>query len=228
MHPEVTSPEPDTCPICHMALEARTLHHADHPSVDATAIDNLRKHGVIERVRKRSLLFDSREMRAPASVGDDGIVTALYYDDQISALGPTATFSPGNAPQVAIPLHRTADAPVRWDRSTSQVRFRLTARAPRLESGQAGWVEAPRKSRDVLTVPSAALLQSPEGTYVLVPASGDHPFEKRPIEIGETFVKDGFAIVLSGLRVHEPVVSRASFFLDADRRLGMATEEGAP
>jgi hypothetical protein len=60
-----------------------------------------------------------------------------------------------------------------------------------------------------------------------VPAHG-HGFEKRPIEIGETFVKDGFAVVLSGLRVHDLVVSRASFFLDADRRLGMATKEGEP
>jgi hypothetical protein len=225
MHPEVSGFGPGTCPICRMALEAKMP--GSRP-VDETAIDNLRKHGVIERVRKRSLLFDSREMRAPASVGDDGIVTALYYDDQIPALGPAAMFAPGDAPEVALPVRRTADAPVRWDRSTSQVRFRLqAARSPRLEAGRAGWVEAPRRTRDVLTVPSAAVLQSPGGAYVLVPAH-EHGFEKRPIEIGETFVKDGFAVVLSGLRVHDLVVSRASFFLDADRRLGMATKEGEP
>src|SRR4051812_26558530 len=94
MHPDVSGFGPGTCPICHMALEAKMP--GSRP-VDATAIDNLRKHGVIERVRKRSLLFDSREMRAPASVGEDGIVTAVYYDDQIAALEFAATFSPSDA-----------------------------------------------------------------------------------------------------------------------------------
>jgi hypothetical protein len=43
-------------------------------------------------------------------------------------------------------------------------------------------------------------------------------FAKRPIEIGETFLRQGFAVVLSGLRVNERVVGRATFFLEADRR----------
>jgi hypothetical protein len=77
----------------------------------------------------------------------------------------------------------------------------------------------PRKPREVLTVPSSSVLQSPEGPYVLTP-TGPYSFAKRRIGIGETFLKHGFVVVLSGLRVHEPVVSRATFFLDADRRLG--------
>ena len=60
-----------------------------------------------------------------------------------------------------------------------------------------------------------------------VGATGNYEFQKRPIRIGETFQKQGFAVVLSGLQVHDRVVSRATFFLDADRRLGVqAGEEG--
>jgi hypothetical protein len=77
----------------------------------------------------------------------------------------------------------------------------------------------PPRPRQVLTVPASAVLQSPEGPYVLVSVGGLR-FEKRPIAIGETFLKEGFAVVLSGLRVNERVVARATFFFDADRRQG--------
>ena len=64
------------------------------------------------------------------------------------------------------------------------------------------------------------VLQSPEGPYVLAWSGHDYTFEKRPIEIGETFLKQGFAVVLSGLQPNDRVVARATFFVDADRRLG--------
>jgi hypothetical protein len=194
---------------------------------DMTAVDNVRKHRIIDFVRKRSLLFDTRELRGPAWIDRDGLITAVFYNDQIAAIAPDdrGSFSPTQAPQVAFAARRTADAAVPWDRSTSRIRFRpdaaRTARAPaRLQAGQVGWLELPRKAREVLAVPVSAIVQSPEGPYVLA-AVGPYSFEKRPIEIGETFLKHGFAVVLSGLRMHEPVVSRATFFLDADRRLGM-------
>ena len=47
-----------------------------------------------------------------------------------------------------------------------------------------------------------------------------------PIEIGETFAAEGFAVVLSGLRAGEPVVARATFFVDAGRRLAAETTAG--
>jgi hypothetical protein len=50
-------------------------------------------------------------------------------------------------------------------------------------------------------------------------ALGGFRFEKRSIEIAETFSKQGFAVVLSGLGAQDRVVARAAFFLDADRRL---------
>src|SRR4029077_20541603 len=88
-----------------------------------------------------------------------------------------------------------------------------------LQPGQVGWLEMAPRPRQVLTVPVSAVVQSPEGPYVLA-SLGGFKFEKRPIEIGETFLKEGFAVVLSGLHVNERVVARATFFLDAERRLG--------
>jgi multidrug efflux pump subunit AcrA (membrane-fusion protein) len=113
---------------------------------------------------------------------------------------------------------RSATTVERVDRSTSRVHFRLSPGAPVPAPGLAGWLVLTPKVRDVLTVPASALLQSPRGAYVLVWAGADR-FDKRQIEIGETFLKQGFAVVLSGLQLHDRVVSRAAFFLDAERRL---------
>jgi hypothetical protein len=193
---------------------------------DTTAVDNVRKHRIIDFVRKRSLLFDTRELRGPAWVEDDGLITAVFYNDQIEAIaaGERGAFSPTRAPRVVLAVRRTADAAVPWDRSTSRIRFHPesihSGQAARPPAGEVGWLELPRKAREVLAVPASAIVQSPEGPYVLA-AVGPYSFEKRPIEIGETFLKQGFAVVLSGLSVHERVVSRATFFLDADRRLGL-------
>jgi hypothetical protein len=171
-----------------------------------------------------------RELRGPASVGGDGTITAVLYDDQIAALAvdEPGTFTPTQAPGLSHAIRRTGDPVVRWDRSTSQVRFRVEAGANRTvpppRAGQIGWVELERKRRDVLTVPASAIVQSPEGPYVLA-ALGGGRFEKRRIEIGETFLKQGFAVVLSGLRNQERVVSKATFFVDADRRLGAPADE---
>ena len=48
----------------------------------------------------------------------------------------------------------------------------------------------------------------------------EYTFTKRPIEIGETFLKQGLTVVLSGLQPNDRVIARATFFVDADRRLG--------
>jgi len=227
MHPEVRSSGPGSCPICHMALETgATARAADDGSLDAIALANVSKHRIVEFVRKRSLLFDARELRAPAFVDADGTLTAVFYADQIDAIAPgeRAAFSAGAGPAAAV--RRTADAPARWDGSTSRIRFRSDGK--RMRPGQAGWIEVPRKAREVLTVPVSAVLQSPAGPYVLVPAGKDR-FEKRAIEIGQTFAKQGFAVVISGLQQHEPVVARASFFIDAERRLASAAgDRGTP
>ena len=59
----------------------------------------------------------------------------------------------------------------------------------------------------------------------MISAATASGFEKKPVQLGETFVKQGFAVVTGGLSLHERVVARATFFLDADRRLGLDSEE---
>jgi hypothetical protein len=239
MHPEVRSGTPSPCPICGMALEPVGRGAAATPPgmaermgmADLTAVENIKKHKIIDFVRMRALLVDVRELRGPAWIEDDGQLSAIFYTDQIAALpaGETGWLTLAQTPQTPLAVRRTAAPAVVWDQSTSRIQFRMDGRIDRRDGaappaprpGQVGWIEVARKVRDVLTVPATAVLQSPEGPYVLAARDGNR-FQKQPIEIGETFLKQGFAVVLSGLRVRDRVVSRATFFVDADRRLDTA------
>jgi hypothetical protein len=204
---------------------------------DFTAVENVRKHKILDVVRIQALLANVRELRGPASVEPDrDSLVALFYRDQIAALAPDepGVFSPTQHPESQFPVRRIAEPPLPApgeDPSMARIRFRADAGIPahnmpgaaRLPAGQVGWVQLGYKARDVLTVPAAAVLHSPEGPYVLA-SIGGFRFEKRPIQIGETFLKQGFAVVLSGLRAQERVVSRAAFFMDAERRLAALGE----
>jgi hypothetical protein len=225
MHPEVKAAAPGQCPICRMALEPAGAGDGA-AAADLTAVENVRKHKILDFVRLHSLLPNLQDLRGPAWVESDGAISALFYNDQIEALAAdeVGAFSLTEAPTIVSAVRRTADAAVRWDQSTSRLRFRSGGAATSLRPGQVGWLELPRRSRPVLGVPASAVLQSPEGPYVLA-VIGDGKFEKRAIEVGETFLKQGFVVVLSGLRAHDRVVGRATFFLDADRRLGSRAGE---
>jgi len=230
MHVEVRSARPGECPICRMALErVGFVPGAVKPyleaagTVDLHAIDNVKKHNIVDFVRLHSLLPVQSELRGPAWVDDDGTIDAVFYNDQIAAMAPDepATFRLTGTPARTFAARRTADAPVTWDRSTSRIRFRTaTDRAPRPTGGRTGWLEVAPRPRQVLGVATSALLQSPEGPYVLAWSGRGYTFVKRHIEIGETFLKEGIAVVLSGLTPHDRVIARATFFVDADRRLG--------
>jgi hypothetical protein len=238
MHPDVRADAPGECSICRMALErvgkppAASNRAAAAESADFAAVENVRRHNIVDFVRRRSLLVPARELRGPASVDPDGTVSALFYDDEIAALdaAETGVFAPTAAPQLAFQVRRQPGAGERWDGSTSRIRFRFTDGkhdSARPRALDVGWIELAPRPRQVLTVPASALLQSPEGPYVLAWTGTGFNFDKRPIEIGETFLKQGFAVVLSGLKVNERVVGRATFFLEADRRAGdRAVESG--
>jgi hypothetical protein len=246
MHPEVRAGAPGECPICRMALErvgkpAAPLTRANAAeSADFAAVENVRRHNIVDFVRRRSLLVPARELRGAASVDPDGTVSALFYDDEVAALDDAelGIFTPTAAPRQALRVRREPGAGERWDHSTTRVRFRFVpdghGRAPPRglpprglppRGRNVGWVELAPRPRQVLAVPASALLQSPEGPYVLAWTGVGFNFEKRPIEIGETFLKQGFAVVLSGLQVNERVVGRATFFLEADRRATSAAIE---
>ena len=212
--------------------EAGRTNAAD--SADLAAVENIRKHNIIDFVRHRSLLVPARELRGPASVDADGAVTALFYDDEIASLdeGERGTFAPADAPGVTrrrAPPGRSARTVGSLDRP-DPVRAAARPRRARPASmapGRVGWVELAPRPRQVLAVPASAVVQSPEGPYVLAWTGVGFDFAKRPIEIGETFLKQGFAVVLSGLRVNERVVGRATFFLEADRRASQRRREGS-
>jgi hypothetical protein len=252
MHPEVRSPSPGECPVCRMALErvgfvpGKVQPYLEAAgTVDPRAIDNVKKHNVVDFVRKHALLPMLRELRGPAvvdSVGGDhdrdhdegAIVSATFYADQIEALAPDeeGTFHPTQTPELALAVRRTADPPTRADGATSLVRFSIAARgrgrardSGRLHAGQAGWLQLASRPRQVLGVAASAVIQSPEGPYVLAWSGHGYEFVKRPITIGETFLKQGFAVVQSGLQVNDRVIARATFFLEADRRLGIHDDD---
>jgi Heavy metal binding domain len=229
MHPEVRATAPGECPICRMALErvgrspAAPTRASALDTADLAAVENVRRHNIVDFVRRRSLLGPERELRGPAAVGPGGTLDVLLYDDAIASLDvdEVGTFTPAAAPKRHFAVRRDGGPSERWDRSTSHLRFRLTGAGSdekRPRAGEVGWVELAPRPRQVLAVPASALLQSPDGPYVLAWTGRGFDFQKRRIEIGETFLKQGFAVVLSGLQVNERVVGRATFFLEADRR----------
>jgi hypothetical protein len=66
-------------------------------------------------------------------------------------------------------------------------------------------------------IPAGAVLESPEGPYVLVIGQDQRGASKRPVSIGRTVT--GLAAVVGGLALREQVVSANAFFWDAERRL---------
>jgi hypothetical protein len=238
MHLDVRSANPGECPICRMALErVGFVPGSVKPyleaagTVDLRAIDNVKKHNVVDFVRRHALLPVLRDIRGPAWVDDDGTIAAIFYNDQIEAMAPdeAASFRASAPSAAAIAARRTADAPVSRDRSTSLIRFRPVRPLARhaSASGAIGWLEVAPRPRQVLAVAASAVLQSPEGPYVLAWSGHGYTFVKRPIEIGETFLKHGLVVVLSGLQPNDRVIARATFFVDADRRMGANAGEVA-
>jgi hypothetical protein len=239
MHPEVRSKSAGQCPICGMALEldadSSNLGAKSRGSMpgmaDLTAVENVRKHKVLDFVRWHALPIEVRELRGAAWIEPDSKISAVFYQDQAAVISAddTATFTPTQAPETHFAVQLMAEPKADWDSSCTRLRFQLKASAGGKQAitpvpGRVGWLEVQRKPRTVLTVPESAILQSPEGPYVLR-STGGFSFEKRPIQIGETFSKQSIAVVLSGLAPQDRVVGRASFFLDADRRLQSGASE---
>jgi hypothetical protein len=213
MHPEVRSERASDCPVCGMALQAL------QPEALAPAPENLADSPASRSYVKPAVqhVF-SQAIEAPAWLDEQGLVQALFYNDELAALTeqrqPSARFGLGG-PLLALSL--TPEPPVAWDEATSRVTFQFRGPGgarPRPKS--VGRVLLPAARRASLVVPDDALLELDDGPYVLVRGADSGGFEKRPLRIGKT--QYDMVTVVSGLSGHEPVVVRNTFLLDAERR----------
>lgn len=224
MHPEVASPAPGECPICHMALERVSQPRDGSASLSLPELENLPNYQLVASVRRRVF---AQEVRAPAWVEAGGLVAAVLYRNELEGLSPRqrALFFRAAAPTDGIDVRLAADPPAEWDPSTSRVRFRRDPGGPAPGPGEVGWVTLPARPRELLVVPSPAVLYSSEGPYVLTVLADGHTFTRRPVQLGRT--SRGFAVVLGGLRDQEQVVVGNAFFLEAERRLRSEAGETA-
>jgi hypothetical protein len=163
-----------------------------------------------------------QEPDAPAWIDGSGVINALLYKDELSSLTPEepAVFFPAVDPDAGLAVHAVLGSGVPWDQSMSWVRFHRDARARDVQVPAAvasGWVKLARKPRDVLVVPSMAVLQSVEGPYVLALSPDRRTLSRRAVEIGKAF--SGFTAIVSGVSARELVVSMNTFFVEAERRL---------
>jgi hypothetical protein len=156
-------------------------------------------------------------VRAPAWLETKDRVTAVLRNDELVGLSPGehALFFRATAPAEGIDVRLTAEPPTPWDGSTSRVRF--AARVSGLGPADVGWVEFAARPRELLVIPSSAVLYSPEGPYVLAAGADGRTFSTRRVELGR--VSRGLAAVLSGLQEGERIVSGSAFSWDAERRL---------
>jgi hypothetical protein len=251
MHPEVTSPTPGECSICRMALEpVKKKPDAEAATMPAVVSSAAGVESFSLQSRQQQLIAPAtrrvvtEEVIAPAWLEAHGRVVALLYKDELVGLSPgeRGVFLRSKKSNASIEVRLTDDAPTRWDEGTVQVHFRAdpdsasasgnvapTLPKPEPAAGAGGWVKLAPKSRELLLVPSPAVLRSAKGPYALVAGDHDHHFIQRDIEIGQ--VHAGHLAVLSGLREGERIVVGNAFFVDAERRLRHARQaafEGAP
>jgi hypothetical protein len=222
MHPEVISRVPGECPICRMALERVGAAEKVPPAAAQNGVVDVAKRRVVTQL-----------VRAPAWLAKGGAATAVLHKDDLIGLAPGehALFFGTAAPGAGTPVHLSSDPPRPWDASTVQAHFQIERTAP-ATSEDTGWLELAPRPRELLVVPSSAVLYSGEGAYVLAAPAGGHTFTRRPVDIGR-ILDSGYAaglsgdhfgaiVVLSGLHEGEQVVVSDTFFLDAERRLQAA------
>ena len=99
---------------------------------------------------------------------------------------------------------------------TARVRLSFANAAGELKPDMFGEVVVERAARDVVRVPSDALIRSGTEDVVFV-ARGEGRFEPRRVTLGE--VGRDFTEVVDGLSVGDAVVTRANFLIDSESRL---------
>lgn len=231
MHPSVFGSVPGDCPICGMALERVTDSRHGAAFAAETA-------GGVSRAERRVV---AEQVRAGAWLGADGIGTAVLYRDDLVGLqsGDHALFFGGRAPNMGVDVHLLPGPPSPADASTVRIRFGLDGDAsapdPRGRPREIGSLQISVRARELLVVPSSAVLYSAQGPYVLAASNEGDEFAKRPVAIGRVLdsgyvgsrvVEAGAIVILSGLREGERVIAASTFFFDAERRLSEARGRG--
>jgi len=235
MHPAVTAATPGECPICRMALERQASGAAgkagdtaaEPPSLTLRRGVRLAGFDSVSRVKQFESSFD---MRAWAWAESRDVGVALYPRDwaELVKPGDEGLFEPQSGPRGPNPhgikIRVTAEAPQPWDDATVLVRFRRDERAgAELQTKEIGSIKLATRLRNGLVVKETAVIQSPEGPYVLIASEDRRTFTKRPVQIGSTLYE--YASVVGGAREDEYAVALHTFVLDAERRLG---RRGAP
>jgi hypothetical protein len=233
MHPQITSHAPGDCPICNMALVPVTEALPDAPGLGS-------KDRVVAEAQTRAV---SRAVRAAAWVGADGTGRALLFKDDLVGLAAEepARFFGQKWPNMPFGAHLISANQTPRDVSTVEVAFRLDRPADHLRDGVApldiGSLLIDVKAKNLLVVPSSAVLYWASGPYVLAQNGMGNGFEKRPVQVGR-ILDDGYEaqragrtegaiVILSGLREGEKVVAGYAFFNDVDRRLREAQASAA-
>jgi len=220
MHPQVTARSPGDCPICRMALvrqAAAPVPPGEPVSLTLPADKRLRGWDALSRTKRFESSF---EMRAPAAADDGVRGLALFHTDESALIrdGEEGLFSPASGPRAGAPLGlpvRVLPGPRRrWDDATVLVPFAAQP-GTTLVPNETGVLKLATRNRQDLVVGEEAIIDSPDGPYVLVTADR-RTLSKRPVQIGTRLY--GQAAVVSGLRHGEGVVARHTFVLDAERR----------
>jgi heavy metal-binding protein len=237
MHAEVVSGSPGDCPICRMALVPKSTAepvpgqtaeaHAPPATLTLPPGVQLRGYDTRSKVQQFESAF---EMRVPAAADGARTGVALFHLDESELIRPgeEGWFSPSSGPRGGAPLglkvHVLSLPFERWDASTVLVHFEAEAGAE-LVANETGLLKLATRLRHGLVAPESAIIDSPEGPYVLIAEADRKRVTKRPVEIGTRLY--GFGAVVSGLHDKEYVAAKHAFVLDVERR-GQAGRTVAP
>jgi hypothetical protein len=230
MHPQVVAPVPGECPVCRMALEPQ------RPVAQAVAAAPPRAGGTrggtfslppgtarlvdADHVLAKRLRV-SGTITAPARLDGDRSGFVLLYDGDAAA-GQRARFQLASGTAAAgIDVRLTGEPSPREDGGIVKMRFELPAGAPPLPPRETGWLTLERRNVDAVTVPHAAILGTPDGTFAFVASADRRTYTKRRVAIGRHFA--GQAVVLSGVTEGERVAVAKGFVLATEQRLGEAS-----
>jgi multidrug efflux pump subunit AcrA (membrane-fusion protein) len=174
----------------------------------------------------------SQTLAAPATIEEDGSITAALYRDEYAALlaGYDATrFMTLGATPKSFAVEPSAQ-PSAWDESSLRVRFVFVSDQSSISSrplaGTLGTITAWLRPHEALMVPDEAVLHGKDGPHVMVALPDGQGFEQRAIEIGRS--QKGMTFVTSGLAPGERVATGLACFVDAEHRMrAEATEHTA-